>query len=35
MHIILADSNELIRLGLRAIISSNSSWKIVGEARNN
>jgi DNA-binding NarL/FixJ family response regulator len=35
MHIILADSNELIRLGLRAIISSNSSWRIVGEARNN
>ena len=35
MHIILADSNELIRLGLRAIISSNSRWKIVGEARNN
>ena len=35
MYIILADSNELIRLGLRAIISSNSSWKIVGEARNN
>jgi len=35
MHIILADSNELIRLGLRAIISSNSSWKIVGEAKNN
>lgn len=35
MHIILADSNELIRLGLRTIISSNSSWKIVGEARNN
>jgi DNA-binding NarL/FixJ family response regulator len=35
MHIILADSNELIRLGLRAIIGSNSSWKIVGEARNN
>ena len=35
MHVILADSNELIRLGLRAIIGSNSSWKIVGEARNN
>lgn len=35
MHIILADSNEIIRLGLRAIISSNSSWKIVGEAKNN
>jgi DNA-binding NarL/FixJ family response regulator len=35
MHIILADSNELIRLGLRTIISSNSGWKIVGEARNN
>lgn len=35
MHIILADSNEIIRLGLRAIISSNSSWEIVGEAKNN
>lgn len=35
MRIILADSNELIRLGLRTIICSNSSWEIVGEAKNN
>lgn len=35
MHIILADSNELIRLGLRTVISANCRWKIVGEARNN
>jgi DNA-binding NarL/FixJ family response regulator len=35
MHVILADSNELIRLGLRTIISSNPACQIVGEARNN
>lgn len=35
MHIILADSNELIRIGLRTIITSNPMCKIVGEARNN
>jgi DNA-binding NarL/FixJ family response regulator len=35
MHVILADSNELIRIGLRTIISSNPACQIVGEARNN
>jgi DNA-binding NarL/FixJ family response regulator len=35
MRVVLADSNELIRIGLRTIISSNSRFEIVGEARNN
>jgi DNA-binding NarL/FixJ family response regulator len=35
MRIALADSNELIRIGLRTIISSNSHFDIIGEARNN
>jgi DNA-binding NarL/FixJ family response regulator len=35
MHLILADSNELIRIGLRSIIGTKETWKIVGEARNN
>jgi DNA-binding NarL/FixJ family response regulator len=35
MSIVLADSNELIRIGLRTIISSNSHFDIIGEARNN
>ncbi len=35
MRVILADSNELVRLGLRTILSSHGGVKIVGEARNN
>ena len=34
MQIILADSNELIRLGLRTILNSQSDISIVGEAKN-
>jgi DNA-binding NarL/FixJ family response regulator len=34
MRIILADGNELIRIGLRTILNSNSGFNIVGEARN-
>ncbi len=35
MRLILADSNELIRIGLRAIIGSKTDWVVIGEARNN
>jgi DNA-binding NarL/FixJ family response regulator len=35
MKVILADSNELVRVGLRTILSSHAGVKIVGEARNN
>ena len=35
MRVILADSNELVRLGLRTILSTHGGVKIVGEARNN
>ena len=35
MRLILADSNELIRIGLRAIIGSKTDWEVIGEARNN
>ena len=35
MKIILADSNELIRIGLRAVLSSEKNLEIVGEATNN
>jgi len=35
MHVILADSNELVRVGMRTILSSHGGFKIVGEARNN
>ena len=35
MKIILADSNELIRIGLRAVLSSQSNLEIVGEATDN
>ncbi len=34
MHIILADSNDLVRVGMRTILSSQNTFKIVGEARN-
>lgn len=35
MHLVIADSNDLVRLGLRTILSSKSAFKIVGEARDN
>jgi DNA-binding NarL/FixJ family response regulator len=35
MHVILADSNDLVRVGMRTILSSHGGFKIVGEARNN
>ena len=34
MKIILADSNELIRVGLRTILHSETAIEIIGEARN-
>lgn len=33
MHVILADSNDLVRVGIRTILNSNGGFKIVGEAR--
>lgn len=33
MHIIIADSNDLVRVGLRTILNSQGGFKIVGEAR--
>jgi DNA-binding NarL/FixJ family response regulator len=33
MHVILADSNDLVRVGLRAVLNSQGGFKIVGEAR--
>jgi DNA-binding NarL/FixJ family response regulator len=35
MHVILADSNDLVRVGMRTILSAHGGFKIVGEARNN
>jgi DNA-binding NarL/FixJ family response regulator len=35
MHLVIADSNDIVRLGLRTILSSKSAFKIVGEARDN
>ena len=35
MKLILADSNELIRIGLRTILSNQEGIQIVGEATNN
>lgn len=35
MKIILADSNELIRIGMRAVLSSQKNIEIVGEATEN
>lgn len=32
VRVILADSNELIRIGLRTILKNNTSFEIVGEA---
>jgi DNA-binding NarL/FixJ family response regulator len=34
VHVILADSNELVRVGMRTILSTQTAFKIVGEARN-
>lgn len=34
MRIILADSNDLVRVGMRAILSSEKNLEIVGEAKN-
>ena len=34
MQVILADSNELIRLGLRTILNAQQQMSIVGEATN-
>ena len=34
MQVILADSNELIRLGLRTILNAQAGMSIVGEAKN-
>lgn len=33
MHVILADSNDLVRVGIRTILNSYGGFKIVGEAR--
>ena len=35
MRVILADSNELVRVGMRTILNSHGGFKIVGEARDN
>ncbi len=35
MRVILADSNDLVRLGMRTILSSEKNLEIVGEARDN
>jgi len=35
MRIILADSNDLVRVGMRTILSSENKLEIVGEAKNN
>lgn len=33
MHVILADSNDLVRVGLRTILNSHGGFKIIGEAK--
>ena len=35
MRIVLADSNDLTRVGLRSILQTNDAIEIVGEARSN
>lgn len=35
MHVILADSNDLVRVGIRTILNSHGGFKIVGEAKEN
>ncbi len=32
MKIIIADSNDIVRVGLRTILTNDKSWQIVGEA---
>ena len=34
MKVIIADSNELIRVGIRTILNSDKTLEIVSEARN-
>jgi DNA-binding NarL/FixJ family response regulator len=33
MRILIVDDNELVRRGLKALISSEKSWEVCGEAR--
>ncbi|MEN9443106.1 MAG: hypothetical protein RLZ33_3183, partial [Bacteroidota bacterium] len=33
VHVILADSNDLVRVGMRTILNAHGSFKIVGEAK--
>lgn len=33
MHVILADSNDLVRVGMRTILNAHGGFKIVGEAK--
>ena len=33
MHVILADSNDLVRVGMRTIVNSHGGFQIVGEAK--
>ena len=33
VHVIIADSNDLVRVGLRTVLNSNGKFKIAGEAR--
>ena len=35
MRIILADSNDLVRVGMRTILNSEKNLEIIGEAKNN
>lgn len=35
MQVVIADSNEIVRIGLRTVLSAQAPVKIVGEARNN
>lgn len=35
MHVILADSNDLVRIGMRSILVATGGYKIVGEAKDN
>src|SRR5574343_393525 len=33
VHVILADSNDLVRVGMRTILNAHGGFKIVGEAK--
>jgi DNA-binding NarL/FixJ family response regulator len=35
MSVIIADSNDIMRLGLRTLLNNDKSISIVGEAHNN